>query len=1202
MSEIDEFSFKRTEVAQFDGTPSKLKAFITDISMFLTYKKINHTTDDGKKQAASIVYIHLTEDVRKIVRQMSVEVLNDYTALIQELKSTFGIREADELTTFMREFNSIRQNANEYLRDYLVRCEILAHKIKAIDPAIDLITMAGGKLLTYQVREGIRNPAVRSILTLDGEATWAQFKLKGMNLSQTDTIETSAEHKSANIGSQLPYKPPGDKRPAANNAKYYCSLHGKNATHDTNQCRTLAYNNSKNKKSSGNNGGTRGGSSKTKHTGKSNKNAHNNGKHRKKGKGTAFPACEEGTSDTDSDEESDTDSDSDDTADKFDGQALMAALKSKTHRKKKSKSCHISKASRARKSCQFALLDQKVAIFDPAASPTSASRGYLELHNIKYDVIERHQPPKRIRTASGIVPATFTARIKFLNNRVTYSIDVLIMDTDRVTPILFGSNALRKAGATFDFMNNIMTLKSGTQLFWDYSKTSGLWFLKITQPSNPAVKSDDVQPKNAFVTTKIKKDRKSSGTAMITALVAYNDENAESLPPLTDSESDSDDVSDTDSESNIQTLDTDDEDNKNTYFTGLSATMANNQSDSDETVSSNDDKSDTESNDTIVKIIDNEGNDHQIDKSTLNTIVESLHIQLGHAGIKACYEAIKPHFAGKAIRDAIANVAKKCDVCARIKHPYPSTYKHGKIQSTYFNECVDVDLVQYESSINGETMVFTAIDEKTNYYCALPMKNKTAIETLKAFKLGWIAAHGLPANVRRDAGTEFKKEFEEYLKDNGVNIITSPIAHPSSNGKVEGRHRDMHIAIRAELRERNLPTNRWPDVIDAAITKLNRRPSSAKSHKGMSPYEMLHGVKPNIPAISFLKSSIKSKNNTLQNKEEAKYKPGDKVLYKHPEQKRGKLEDVYLPYTVVSSTGGNNLVYKIQADCNTQHVKDAITTAHVNSLRLRPQEPKQRQNNEQNVQKEVNNLPEKPPDIQIGQMIIWRDDETRHFYMGKVTECKLNKGIIKVHAYGTYHKAHNLSQRKFYPGWDSTLDGRTQYVTKRPNTLHIPEICTIQAKQIKEHGFTLDANKLPDALVNKYKNEINGCILVTAEEKLRFSTFAHVIQDENTAYINATTHQTVNYDSLTHDEETRTFATKNHFANFLASVMQSRHRRRRIYDYVCAYARRRNKLQIDRSPRSTKRWKCTTTIRNSLTIPSIINQPQPRQAEKEKNL
>lgn len=257
MSKIDDLSFKRTGVAQFDGTPSKLKAFITDISMFLTYKKINHTTDDGKKQAASIVYIHLTEDVRKIVRQMSVEVLNDYTALIQELKSTFGIREADELTTFMREFNSIRQNANEYLRDYLVRCEILAHKIKAIDPAIDLITMAGGKLLTYQVREGIRNPAVRSILTLDGEATWAQFKLKGMNLSQTDTIETSAEHKSANIGAQLPYKPPGDKKPAANNAKYYCSLHGKNATHDTNQCRTLAYNNSKNKKSSGNNGGIR---------------------------------------------------------------------------------------------------------------------------------------------------------------------------------------------------------------------------------------------------------------------------------------------------------------------------------------------------------------------------------------------------------------------------------------------------------------------------------------------------------------------------------------------------------------------------------------------------------------------------------------------------------------------------------------------------------------------------------------------------------------------------------------------------------------------------------------------------------------------------------------------------------------------------------------------------------------------------------
>ena len=142
------------------------------------------------------------------------------------------------------------------------------------------------------------------------------------------------------------------------------------------------------------------------------------------------------------------------------------------------------------------LCEQKILILDPGASPTSVSQGFLDKHKIYYKTVQAHDPPKKIRTAKGTIQGTHTARINFFYERELYSIDALVLATDKVTPILFGSNSLKKIKAKFDFQSGVMTINGNLTINWEFSKTSGLWFFNLLQPST---KDSHVMTSNVLI-------------------------------------------------------------------------------------------------------------------------------------------------------------------------------------------------------------------------------------------------------------------------------------------------------------------------------------------------------------------------------------------------------------------------------------------------------------------------------------------------------------------------------------------------------------------------------------------------------------------------------------------------------------------------------------------------------------------------------
>ena len=95
--------------------------------------------------------------------------------------------------------------------------------------------------------------------------------------------------------------------------------------------------------------------------------------------------------------------------------------------------------------------------------------------------------------------------------------------------------------------------------------------------------------------------------------------------------------------------------------------------------------------------------------------------------------------------------------------------------------------------------------------------------------------------VRSDNGTEFMC-LSSYFREHGILHQTSCVGTPQQNGHVERKHRHILNVARALLFQASLPIKFWGEAILTAAYLINRTPSSI--HKGISPYEILHGSKP----------------------------------------------------------------------------------------------------------------------------------------------------------------------------------------------------------------------------------------------------------------------------------------------------------------------------------------------------------------------
>lgn len=104
-------------------------------------------------------------------------------------------------------------------------------------------------------------------------------------------------------------------------------------------------------------------------------------------------------------------------------------------------------------------------------------------------------------------------------------------------------------------------------------------------------------------------------------------------------------------------------------------------------------------------------------------------------------------------------------------------------------------------------------------------------------------------------GTEFlNKEFNEFLKKNGVQRRLTVAYSPEQNGTAERKNRTLIEMARCLFLQSELPASFWAEAVSTANYIRNRCPT--KSLDGRTPYEVWNGSVPNVKYFKEFGSKI----------------------------------------------------------------------------------------------------------------------------------------------------------------------------------------------------------------------------------------------------------------------------------------------------------------------------------------------------------
>ena len=235
-----------------------------------------------------------------------------------------------------------------------------------------------------------------------------------------------------------------------------------------------------------------------------------------------------------------------------------------------------------------------------------------------------------------------------------------------------------------------------------------------------------------------------------------------------------------------------------------------------------------------------EEEDVTMSRKEVNMNSKRWHDRLGHAkSVKEISTLVRdgqlPHISCRKI---------DCESCAKGK--YRRKFKGSLTSESEVGRLhVDTKGKVDTPSINGHLYFLTIVDEYSRYTQTYPMKSKgEASELLLNFiKRFEKQSNRVVRKIHSDNGTEFTRAFD-ILKKDGLEITTSTVYTPESNGLVERTHGLLLSSIRSCLQKAKLPTNYWNYALRHVTDSRNVLPVSGT---GKRPFEIVFGgPSPNV--------------------------------------------------------------------------------------------------------------------------------------------------------------------------------------------------------------------------------------------------------------------------------------------------------------------------------------------------------------------
>jgi len=287
-------------------------------------------------------------------------------------------------------------------------------------------------------------------------------------------------------------------------------------------------------------------------------------------------------------------------------------------------------------------------------------------------------------------------------------------------------------------------------------------------------------------------------------------------------------------------------------------------------------------------------------------ILSELHA--GHLGIVRMKTLARSYVWWPKLDSQLEETARQCQACLQTRN-MPSSTIHQWERPTGPWQRVHVDFL---GPVYGH-MLLVAVCAYSKWPEVVVMKEgTTAAQTIEALQKIF-AAWGLPTHLHSDNGVQFvSKEFQQFVKTNGIHHTTSAIYHPNSNGQAE---RFVAIVKRALKAMKSDGTSLETKIARFLITYR----TSVNSSTGEIPSVLMTGrrLRTRLDLVRPMKQNYMPK----QNQSERHFVIGDTVAVRDYRAKKNKWlpgiisqKHGHLMYSVLVTTPSGTVTFKRHVD------------------------------------------------------------------------------------------------------------------------------------------------------------------------------------------------------------------------------------------------------------------------------------------------
>lgn len=230
-----------------------------------------------------------------------------------------------------------------------------------------------------------------------------------------------------------------------------------------------------------------------------------------------------------------------------------------------------------------------------------------------------------------------------------------------------------------------------------------------------------------------------------------------------------------------------------------------------------------------------------------NTDLRKWHQRYGHLNVNDL-KAMKNKNMVLGIKFASKMNEINCEVCAKCKiHVQPFKSSSNREENILGLVHSDICGPMSTESLGGAKYFVTFIDDYSRYTEAIMLRNRSdVLQAFKDYKRRVENQTGQRIKkLRTDNGREYlSKDFNNFLKEEGIQRQLSVEYTPQQNGVAERANRTLVEMARCMMLQANLPDSLWAEAVNTAAYLRNR--SATKCLNGITPIEAWSQQKPYV--------------------------------------------------------------------------------------------------------------------------------------------------------------------------------------------------------------------------------------------------------------------------------------------------------------------------------------------------------------------